>query len=513
MRSKYCLVVLCLAIALTACTADSPSLTGVVIMNARVIDGSGSAAREAAVRIVGERITAVGSLEPAPGDSIFDANGLVLAPGFIDSHSHHDDGLSEMPEALAAVNQGITTIVVGQDGGQPFPLADFFDRLEKSPVAINVASFAGHGTLRRQVMADDYRRTATSEEVSAMRAILQNELAAGALGLSTGLEYDPGSFASTEELVTLAREAADHGGRYTSHIRSEDQFFWEAIDEAIVIGREARIPVRVTHIKLAMTRWWGQSDRLLSVLDAARDSGVDLTADVYPSRAWYAGFSWLATLFPARDLTRREGADYILNDMLAADRILIPVFQPDPSYNGMTIAEIAALRESDSETTLMELLQADAAVGGADSGSEMLAFAMHEPDIEKIMAWPHTVIASDGDAAGAHPRGYSAFTRFLGHYVRDRKVASLEEGIRKITSLPAQQVGIAERGLITEGYYADLVLFDPATVSDRATFTDPHVTSAGIEKVWVNGQLVYDGGTVTGNRPGKPIQRRSSVVQ
>jgi len=302
---------------LAACgPAESPA-PGVVIVSARVIDGSGGPSREADVRIAGERIDAVGDIEPAAADRVVDAGGLVLAPGFIDVHSHHDDGLFDMPDALAAVSQGITTIVVGQDGGQPWPLEDFFARLGTSPVAVNVASFAGHGTLRGQVMGDDYRRPATPGEVAAMADLLRAEMEAGALGLSSGLEYDPGSFSTTEEVVALARVAASYGGRYISHVRSEDRYFWEAIDEIIRIGREAGLPVQVTHVKLAMTRWWGQSDRLKARLDAARASGVGITTDIYPYTAWNASFSWLTTLFPERDLDRREGAQYILRDMLS----------------------------------------------------------------------------------------------------------------------------------------------------------------------------------------------------
>jgi N-acyl-D-amino-acid deacylase len=330
---------------------------------------------------------------------------------------------------------------------------------------------------------------------------------AGALGLSTGLEYDPGSFASTDELVELARAAASHGGIYASHVRNEDQYIWAAIDETIDIGRQAQIPVRVTHIKLAISRWWGQADRLKRKLDDARAAGIDITADIYPYRAWYAGFGWFATLFPDRDLTQRAGAEYILNDMLAPDRIVIPVYKPNPAYNNLSIAEIADLRGDDPETTLMALLQEDAELDSEGSGSETLAFAMDEPDIESIMAWPHTVIASDGGSTGAHPRGYNTFSRFLGHYVRDRQVVSLEQGVRKITALPAEQVGISKRGSIAVGHYADLVLFNPNTIKDNATFEAPLVTAAGLEKVWVNGQVVYEDGEVTGNRPGKPLRR------
>lgn len=506
MTGKGLAMLFAVALALPACAPDAPEIAGMVVVNARVIDGSGGPSRDVNVRIVADRIADVGDFQPSAGDRIVDAHGRVLAPGFIDTHSHHDDGLLQMPGALAAVSQGITTIVAGQDGRQEYPLARFFASLERSPVAINVASYAGHGTLRSRVMENDYRRHATPAETAEMSGLLRNEMAAGALGLSSGLEYDPGSFASTEELVALARVAAADGGRYISHIRSEDQYFWEAIDEIIEVGREARIPVQVSHMKLAMSRWWGQAARLTTKLDEARAADVDISADLYPYRAWNTGFSWLATLFPNRDLDRRDGAEYILGEMLSPEGILLPSYRPEPAYNGLTIAEIADIRGSDAATTLMDLLKADIDSGGKSS---MLGFAMDEPDIESIMAWPHTVIGSDGELAGPHPRGFGAFTRFLGHYVRDRRVVSLEEGVRKMTSLSAQQLGIVARGSIRQGAYADLVLFDPDTVADLATPEAPHTRSVGIEKVWVNGQLVYDGGEVTGNRPGKVIRRAS----
>ena len=493
-----------LAFALPGC-GSKPEDTGTVIINARIIDGSGGPARQVNVRFAGDRITDVGDFEPGDHDARMDASGLVLAPGFIDVHSHHDIGLLEMPEALAAVNQGITTIVAGQDGSQEaYPLAEFFAKLETSPAAVNVASYAGHGTLRSEVMGDDYQRLATENEIGMMVNRLEEEMAAGALGLTTGLEYDPGSFSTTGELIELAKTAAASGGHYMSHIRSEDQFFWEAIDELLEIGREARIPVHVSHVKLAMTRWWGQADQLMAKLDVARTSGIDVTADVYPYRAWNTEFSWLRTLFPDRDLTRREGAKYILRDMLSPEGVFLARYFPDPAYDGLTIAEIARILESDPESTLMALLEADVETG---SRSSMLGFAMDEPDIEAIMAWPHTVIGSDGELVGPHPRGYGAFTRFLGHYVRDRGVVSLEEGIRKVTSLSAKILGIEERGSIRPGFYADLVLFDPASVADRATPEAPWTPSVGIEKVWVNGELVFANGLVTGNTPGRPIRR------
>jgi N-acyl-D-amino-acid deacylase len=495
-----------------ACAPSEEPPPGIVITNARVIDGSGDPSRAANVRIEGERIVDVGEFEPAPNDTVLDAGGLVLAPGFIDIHSHHDHGIFEMPDALAVVSQGVTTIVVGQDGGQQHPLAEFFARLEGSPVAVNVASYAGHGALRSMVMGEGYRRKATVEEVERMATLMRTEMKAGALGLGSGLEYDPGSFSETSELVELARVAASYGGSYASHIRSEDQYFWEALNEIIEIGREAGLPVHVSHIKLAMTRWWGQSDRLLSVLDTARASGVDITADIYPYRAWQTDFLWLVTLFPDRDLDRREGAEYILGDMLSPEGILLTLYPPNPSFAGMTVGEIAAARASDPVTTLIELLKADQQMvseGGEGAGAAMLGYAMDEPDIERIMAWPHTVIGSDGELAGTHPRGFGSFARFLGHYIRERRVVGLEEGVRKMTSLAASQAGITERGLIEAGQFADLVLFDPETVIDRSSTEEPHAVSVGIEKVWVNGLLVYDDGRTTGMRPGMPIRHGS----
>jgi N-acyl-D-amino-acid deacylase len=478
-----------LTLCLSACSPEPSQPSGTVIVNARVIDGSGGPSRAVSVRVIADRIATVGEFEPSGADTVVDAGGLVLAPGFVDTHSHHEDGLLEVPGAMAAVSQGITTIAGGQDGSQIYPLAEYFADLESSPAAINVASYAGHGTIRGEVMGADYQRAATPDEIATMVELLRSEMEAGALGLSSGLEYDPGSFSTTDELVALAKEV--------------DQYFWEAIDEAITIGREAQIPVQVSHIKLAMTRWWGQAEQLTTKLDEARASGVEITADIYPYPAWNSNFSWLTTLFPDRDLDRRDGAEYILRDMLSPEGILLPSFLPEPAYDGMTIAEIATIRETDAEVTLMDLLKADKALGGQ---SPMLGFAMDEPDIESVMAWPHTVIGSDGELAGPHPRGYGAFTRYLGHYIRERKVVSLEEGIRKVTSLSAKQLGIPDRGSIQEGYYADLVLFDPDLVSDRARYDAPHELSVGIATVWVNGQVVFESGEVTGDRPGKTIR-------
>jgi N-acyl-D-amino-acid deacylase len=283
-----------------------------LIRNAVVIDGSGTPGVRADVRITGGTIRDVGRLEPEAGDRVVDGGGLVLAPGFIDTHSHHLGGALKAPDALGVVSQGITTIVAGQDGSSPFPLADTFAELESAPLAFNVASYVGHGTLRGRVLGKDYRRHATGEEVARMRALLASEMKAGAFGLSTGLEYDPGIYAATAEVIALAREAAAHGGRYASHIRSEDREFWSAVEEVITIGREARIPVHVSHIKLAMRGLWGQAPKLLRTLDAARAAGVLLTADIYPYTYWHSGAT---VLFPKRNYDDLAEAELVLREI------------------------------------------------------------------------------------------------------------------------------------------------------------------------------------------------------
>ena len=504
-------VALALSVTIGAgCTAAVPRQVagpaGTVIMNARVLDGSGAPAREVTVRIVGDRITEVGVARPDPRDRVVDGRGLTLAPGFIDTHSHHDRGLLEQRDALAVVSQGVTTIVVGQDGGSRTPIAEFFARLETTPPSVNVASYVGHGTVRSAVMGDDFRRVATPAEVGRMREIVEREMRAGALGLSTGLEYDPGIYSSRGEVLELARAVAPFGGRYISHVRSEDRAFWQAIDEIIAIGREVRIPVQISHIKLAMRSLWGQTDSLLRVLDRARTGGVDVTADVYPYTYWQ---STLTVLFPERDFANRATAEFVLREVAAPEGLLLSRFAPDSTYVGKTVAEIARLRGTDAATTLMALIREaeEAERAGRPSAESVIGTSMDERDVARLIAWPHTNICSDGELAGRHPRGFGAFPRVLGRYVREQGVISLPEAVRKMTSLGAAHVGIADRGRIAPGYFADLVLFDPATVIDRATPTAPRETAVGIRTVWVNGEMVYEAGRVTGKYPGTVVRR------
>ncbi len=494
------------------CVAPAPrpgaEPPGMVVVNAAILDGTGSAARSGSVRMVEDRIVEVGQVRLRPSDQVVDAHGLALAPGFIDTHSHHDRGLTERRHALALVSQGVTTIVAGQDGGSRTPLADFFGALERTPVAVNVASYVGHGTVRSTVMGGDFRRVATPDEVSRMRALVEAEMRAGALGLSTGLEYDPGIYSSRAEVLDLARAAAAFGGRYISHIRSEDRFFWQAIDEIIAIGREARMPVQISHLKLAMRSLWGQADSLIRVLDRARAAGVDVTADIYPYIYWQ---STLTVLFPERDFANRATAEFVLREVAAPEGLLLSGFAPDTSYVGKTVAEIARLRGTDAATTLMALIREteEAERAGRPSNESVIGTSMDERDIAALIAWPHTNICSDGELAGRHPRGFGAFPRVLRQQVREGRVLTLPEAVRKMTSLGAQHVGLRDRGRIAPGYFADLVLFDPNTVSDRATPTAPREPSVGIRTVWVNGQIVFEHGNTTGRYPGRVLRRVS----
>ncbi|MCC7000882.1 MAG: amidohydrolase family protein, partial [Gemmatimonadaceae bacterium] len=322
MRTPRLLALYRLAALFSAALASACSTgpAGTTITNVRIIDGTGAPAVVGAVRFVGDSIVAVGDLQPARGDSVIDGGGLVLAPGFIDTHSHHTGDLLEMPEALGAVSQGITTIVGGNDGGSPFPLTAAFDTLAKVAPSVNVAYYAGHGEVRGAVMGDDFKRKATPAEVDSMAVLLRREMKAGALGLSTGLEYDPGIYSDRAEVIALAKVAAAAGGRYISHIRSEDRWFWEAIDEIIAVGREAKLPVQVSHVKLAMVPLWGRTDSLFTLLDAARAEGIDITADVYPYPYWQ---STLTVLFPERDFEDRREAEKVLREIAKPEGLLI----------------------------------------------------------------------------------------------------------------------------------------------------------------------------------------------
>lgn len=489
---------LTLAVAASACAAGAgchgasaptpAAAPTLLISGATVIDGIGSPPRRANVRIAGDRIVGVGALTARADETVVHVGGgLALAPGFIDTHSHHNVG--NRANAMGVLSQGITTVVTGQDGSGSSSVTQSVAQ----GAAVNVAFYAGHGTIRSRVLGQDFRRRATPDEVARMQALLRAEMDSGALGLSSGLEYDPGIYSDRAEVLALAKVAGDAGGRYISHIRSEDRYFWDAVDEIIQIGRVNRMPVQISHMKLGMIGLWGLGDSLLAVLNRARANGVNVTADVYPYRHWQSG---LSVLFPARDFSDRAAAQFALEQVSPADSITL---QSGPN-RGKTIGQIARERGTDPATALMSLL-ADGGGGG------IIAAGMSEPDIEKLIAWPHTNISSDGSLTGGHPRGWGSFPRVFSVYVSGRRVISTTEAVRKMTSLAAEHVGLKNRGRIAVGAYADLVLFDTLVVADRATFEQPQAMSHGIVMVWVNGKLAFDKRAPTDAMAGRLIRR------
>ncbi len=481
---------------------------GFLITNVRVIDGSGAPAVTAAVRVTNDRIAEIGALSACAGEQVVDGDGQVLAPGFIDTHSHADGAIDDVRDALNHVSQGITTAIVGQDGGSQFPLADFFAGLETAPSTINIASYVGHNRLRTEVMGEDNKRVATDDEITAMAAMLASELESGALGLSTGLEYEPGIYSETSEVITLANIAAKAGGRYISHMRSEDRWLEDAVDETILIGRETGMPVQISHFKLAMTPLWGKAPEIIDKLNAAREEGVNITADIYPYEYWQ---STMMVLLPDRDYTDRAAVEEVLTNIAPADGIWMTRFTPNPEFVGMSIVEIANVLELDNAATFMELARrADEWTRENDSGERaemIIGTSMNEADIDVLMSWEHTNICSDGGLQDLHPRGAGSFPRVLGRYARDKGLFSMVTAVHKMTGLTAAHMGIDDRGLIEPGKVADLVLFDPATVIDNATPENPSAISTGIVSVWVSGELVYQDDETTDARPGKVIRR------
>lgn len=473
-----------------------------VIMNVRIIDGSGGPSVMGNVRIVGDQIDTFGHISPAPGDSIIDGEGLTLSPGFIDSHSHHDADYTADHHLVPVISQGITTIVVGQDGSSNLPLGAFFDHLEQEPPAVNIASYAGHNTLRWEVLGNsDYRREATADEIARMGQLLDQEMEAGALGMSTGLEYDPGIYSSPGEVLSLAKHLKPYQGRYISHMRSEDVELENAIGEIINIGRTCQIPVQISHFKIGIKAKWGSAPALIAQLNAAREEGVDITADVYPYTYW---MSTLKVLFPKRDFTNREQAEYALSELTTPDGMLLSTYDANPDYVGKTIAEIARASGENPADTYLRLIRVADEKHGDES---VIGTGMDEEDISLLYQWPETNVCSDGNGGSLHPRGYGAFPRFIRMYTRDSQVLTLEEAVHKMTGLTAQHLGIRDRGIIAPGKFADLVLWDPQTITDHATTAQPHALCTGIKAVWVNGVQVWDGKDASGALPGRVIRR------
>lgn len=478
-----------------------------LIQNVRIADGCGGLQFRGAVRIKDSVIVGVGSLLPQPSDSLIDGQDRVLTPGFIDTHSHHFGDYDEDPSSLATNSQGITTIVIGQDGSS-YPVDTIRSLLKKNPLAVNVATYTGHTTLREQVMGNDLLRPATQKETEQMQALLAKEMQKGSLGLSTGLEYEDAFYSSTQEVLQLAQTAARWGGSYTSHIRSEDITLDAAIEEILTIGRITKMPIQLSHIKIGLKDKWGTAPTILQRLDRARSEGIKVTADVYPYDFWS---STLRVLFPKRDYTSLESAEFAVNHLFDPERSVLVRYAPYPIYIGKSITNIAGQQNKSAPLTLLELIEKADSFKKANPaysyGVEAIAAkAMTEKDVTTFIKWPHANICSDG-RAGGHPRGFGAFTKILREYVRERSMLTLEQAIYKMTYLGAQNSGIKNRGLIKEGYYADLVLFDSTTVADQSTLEQPTTLSSGIEMVWINGHITYHKQKPSGKRPGIFIER------
>lgn len=474
---------------------------GTVIVNARVADGTGASLRSANVRIVADRIAKIGMFEPAKSDRVIDARGLVLAPGFIDIHNHSAEDLPTDPLAETQIAQGITTVILGPDGFSPWPIGTWLADRRKQPAALNLALMVGHATVREQVMGEDYKRAAKPAEIDRMVHLVDEAMHEGAIGLSSGLEYEVANYSTTEEVVALASAAARDGGFYMTHIRDEADKSFEALEEEIAIGERAHIPVEHSHIKLGTVKVWNKAPQFIRIIEAARKRGVDFLADCYPYDAWN---STIKVLVPDKQWEDPKSVAQALADVGGAGHVTIAEFAPNRAYERHTIEELARMRGiSPVEMYIRIIREGDA----AKTEAGVIGHSMIDPDIKAFYRQPWVMVASDGGLGSDHPRGAGTFPRVLGVFVRERHWLTLPQAIRKMTSLPAQRLGWKDRGVLREGAFADLVLFDPKSVIDRSTFADPAKLPVGIARVFVNGVIVWQDGKPTGLRPGRVLPR------
>ncbi len=478
-----------------------------LILNAQVADGTGAPLRKANVRIALNHIVGIGDLQPEKNEETLDAKGLVLAPGFIDIHNHSTNELDTDPLAESQISQGITTLIVGADGDSPWPLIGWVRSIQQHPPALNVGVFAGHATIREQVMGKDFKRPSTPEEIHLMENMVGQAMNQEALGLSSGLEYEVGSYSETRELIAMAKVASQRGGIYMTHIRDEADKAFEALNEEITIGEEAHIPIEHSHIKLGTVGVWGKAPQYIKVIEDARKRGVDFLADCYPYDAWHSN---LKVIIPDKQYENPTSVKKGLDDLGGASHLTITQFSPNKSYEGHTLADLAKARHlSDVEMYILIIREGDK----AGTEAEVIGQSMIESDIKAFYQQPWVMVASDGGINSSHPRGAGTFPRVLGVFVREKHWLTLPEAIRKMTSLPAKRLNWPDRGLIREGAFADLVLFNPDTVIDNATFSHPFTLSTGIEKVFVNGVLVWDAGKPTGARPGLILGQKGVVSE
>jgi N-acyl-D-amino-acid deacylase len=475
-------------------------VTTIVILGATLIDGSGRAPlRDSAVVLKGDSIVAVGrrgQVRIPAGAQVIDGRGMIVSPGFIDAHNHSDRGFTTDPTAASQVSQGITTVVIGQDGGSPFPVGEYLADLDKNPIALNVLTFVGHATLRSRVMGADINRPATPAEVEQMKQLVEQAMRDGAVGLSSGLEYETGKPASTEEMIALARAASVFGGIYISHIRDEADRTFEALNEAIQIGREARLPVQISHIKLGSVAVWGRAQEAVALINKARAHGQDITADCYPYDAWS---STIRVLIPSG---RHDDPAEVARGLAAVGgpaNITIVSCRSHPDYEFKDMDEISKRERITPVELYMKIVR--------EGGAGIVCHSMKDSDISTFYRQPWVMVSSDGGIGSRHPRGAGTYPRVLGRYVREYRWLTLPEAVSKMTSLPAQRFKLKDRGVIRVGFKADLVVFDPKAIIDRATFQEPQLTSEGVRHVFVNGVEVWSGGKVTGSRPGRALRR------
>ena len=536
MRSAWLgLVSLVISPLLVACQGESGPVVNdppvMVLRGGTVFSGADREPVIADVWLQGDRIIGVGAVEGRAADRVVDVSGLAVAPGFIDLHSHavreNDErsGLYRWPDAENLLRQGVTTVIGGPDGWSPLPLEDSFRRMQEQGAAVNYGAFVGHGAVRVKVMGLG-DRPPTDEELQRMRDEVDMAMRQGAFGLSSGLVYVPGSFATTEEVVALAEVAARHGGIYISHMRNEALQVLVSVRELIHIAEAAGLPGQITHAKAMGTAMQGRSKDLLALVDAAVERGVDITLDQYP---YPAGSTGLTVQFPrwSRDGGNRKLAARLKDPELRARIHAALVYELtevrgrndpanvqlaycdfDHTLDGLNLAELLTRRGREvtidnAATLIIELQEA--------GGCQAIYHAMHPEDVITILRHPRTMIAADGgiEVPGVghpHPRNYGTFARVLGRYVREMQVLPLHTAIHKMTRMPAERIGLAERGRIEDGAVADIVVFDPATVIDRATFADPHRYAEGVHHVFVAGDAVLLDGEPTGARPGRILR-------
>ena len=521
MRNMICSVVI---LAFASIFASAQAGYDLVIRDARIVDGSGNPWYQGDVGIREGRIASIGRLASDGARRVLDAGGRIVAPGFIDVHTHAESGLRSGPTAENFLFDGVTSIVTGNCGGSETDLAKFFAALRQTGISINVSTLIGHNSVRRDVMGTE-QRDPTAEELLKMEALVDKAMLEGAVGLSSGLIYVPGTYSKTPELIALARAAAKHNGVYASHMRNEGDQVLAAIAETVQIGREARLPVEISHFKISNKRHWGMSKRAIEAVEQARASGIDVTVDQYP---YTRSSTNLGILLPTWTLAggqaelakrladptiRKKIVSEMKDDLRkrsgrkSLDYAVVAGCRWDPSLEGKSVSLINKEkgrkgRLEDEIQTVLEMME--------KGGASMVYANMDDEDLERIMRFPYAMVASDAGITEfgrgvPHPRAYGTNARVLGLYVREKKILSLEEAIRKMTSLPAQRFRLMDRGLVRPGMWADLVVFDEKTVIDRASFEKPHAYAEGFQYVLVNGDVVIENGKHTGTRSGRVL--------